>query len=146
MIESDMEYEATICEVVGFNESQRGTKGFLMYYKTSEGDRIADQSWLTKNPKTVEMFFAKMAVFGIQESELRRADFLENELADRLLGQALRFSTKTEVYEGESRIKVSFVNPPRKAQNELLGDVMGLFDRYVVPDDAPPPGDDDVPW
>lgn len=153
-------YTATITEAT-LGESQTGTPFASLYCTTEDGQHISAYLYLSE--KAFDRSLEALQKLGFD------GDF---ERLDQLNGAACSLSVEEEEWNGETRLKVRYINPPRAAAPQGLAAMLtarargGMPAKPVaatkpaapsrpVPPRAPPPPpsalpgaeeDDDVPF
>lgn len=93
--------------------SGSGTPGIQIHIECADGN-ISHTFWLT--PKTVARVEKTFTELGVEKEYLRTENAIEN-IDQTLADKEISFTTVTEEYKGEARIRVQWVNKPRADSN-----------------------------
>lgn len=146
-IQAGQRYKATVHSACLTESVTKGTPGITIIFDTDDGS-IEHTIYLT--PKTVERASKDLVTLGADKSQLRAWTYLEN-IGMVIQGHECDITTISETYKGESRVRVQWINEPRKAGGgNLAGRVAQMFGGEAPRDerdDAPRPIDDfEVPF
>lgn len=142
-------YDGVIQKATWIASRAKGTTGLQVDVETPEGDYISHVWWVTE--KTKERFAKDMADFGIEEDKLRSGTFLKYELLSMLVGHDVTFTTKAETYNGNTSIKVGFLNA-KKGPSDPRGIEYAVASLFGGTEEAPADHtgsnltDDDIPF
>lgn len=143
MLKPDTRYAGTIVDG-GIYEANSGTLGYQLLLNCEDGatDFVI---WLTK--KTKENGSAEKAFvgLGVDPKCLRSETGLEG-IASQLAGMEVVFGTRSEEYNGKTRVKVSWVGKPKEggaSAGSPLARAAAFFADATEPDPKPASFKDD---
>ena len=107
-IKADTRYAGTITGA-GLYEANSGTLGYQLLLECEDGttDYVI---WLT--PKSKENAVKAFKALGIEEGALKTEAGIDS-IEARVLNLAVHFGTKSEEWNGKTRIKVAWVGKPK---------------------------------
>lgn len=148
-IKADTKYAGTIGPGSQLYVSNNGTMAYQVNLECADGS-TSFAIWLTeKNRERANKYFE---IIGADLNRLKEPNYLEYELAQIIEGREVSFGTKEEEYQGNYKIKVSWIgkrtdpNLPRAAARYFGGSVPDVEqgNRSVTKDD--PITDADIPF
>jgi len=142
-LRADVDYTGT---VVGAEwiQSQKGTPGLSIHLETEDGSQITHAMWITE--KTKSYFERDMTeALGVPVERLQDGAFLQHELPTFLVGREVNFRTKSETYNGTTKIKVAWIGAKRDV--DPRGAAYSVAQMFGGSGDAGGPiTDDDIPF
>lgn len=156
MIRADQTYTARVASGSRFFESTKNkTPGFQVNLECDEGT-IIYVIWITR--KNRERAAQDFETLGVEVDSLSSRNFLMYDLPNRITGAEVEFSTKAEIWNGESRVKVDRIGRPGAGNEEAIAacvaEIFGAPGGVSSPPtpaspassfDTPEP-DDDIPF
>jgi len=143
MLQADQKYTGTI-QNGSLIESQNGTLGYQVDLHCEDGDAVFT-IWLTeKNRQNATKSFE---VLDADPAKLKDEEYLETGLGVSIVGKPVVFGTKSEEYEGRTRVKVSWIGKPGGRPGSAKKAVSFFADQpEAAAPDMPPATDDEIPF
>jgi hypothetical protein len=141
MLRADAVYQGTVTNACLMASKAKKTPGFQIFIETEDGENADHTIWLT--PKNKDRAKADFETLGVDTAKLSSRAFIEHELPQAVIGKAVEFGTKSEEYNGQVRVKVSWLSPVGAADSgELAAEVAHIFG---APKPEPKNEDDEDP-
>ena len=138
-VQAGRHYKATVLSASLTESVTKGTPGISINFQTEDGE-IEHTIYLTE--KTVKRAATDLCLLGADEAQLRSWTYLDN-IGTVIQGSECDISTISEEYNGKSRVRVQWINEPRKAGGgNLASKAAQLFGGPAA--SAPLPSDDDL--
>jgi hypothetical protein len=148
-LEPNRDYAAVVKTAYLLESAVKGTPGLEIVFSPPDTGGEPDwltpaQLWLTPSRRESTEKVLK-EVFGCTPAQLKKLSFWQS-IGEFLQGKPATITTKMEEYNGKQRVKVAWINPPKKAPSMNLAQVAA--DLFAAPAEAAGPAitDDDVPF
>jgi hypothetical protein len=122
-IKPDRTYDGVVLEGSRLFETRKGTMGYQVCLQCEDG-ATEFIMWLTD--KTKDRVLRDFKTLGVTEEQLKDPSYIENRLGSDIAGREVSFTTKTEEYNGQVKVKVAGIGKQRSVE-ELQGAAVQFF-------------------
>lgn len=122
----------------GIGYASTGSLGITIELECPEGD--IQHTWYV-TPKTAKRVKDTLLELGVPKETLSSRTALEN-IGAALTGKSVEFTTISEEWQGKQRVRVQWVNPPKKENKNAANELLDLFADKKEPEIS----DDDIPF
>jgi cysteine synthase len=123
-IQANRTYNGTVGDNNQLVETPSGTMGYQISLCCEDGDTSCVM-WMTD--KTKKMVSKTLEILGVDEEKLTDPAYLDFGMSLEIQGRELSFTTVEEEYNGQTSIKVSWIN--KRLSEDLKRDAAKYFRR-----------------